>query len=402
MEKRLRVQYAMILGVYWIVMAIFSVFVVPLLRERGFDNNQIGILLAIRSFACIGIQPIIASFSDRYAKKVPLKYTIAVIIGISLIATMVLAYHNFGFLGTAVIFGFLGATINVLTPMYNSLAMQYLYAGIDLNFSLARGCGSITWAFCCIFLGYMVDAFGVESNLILQACVSVVSLLLILTFPKCEQPAGENRKSASVKVHSIWKIIKENRGFMLFLIASALLFVGNNMTTSFLVDVVDKLHGTNTDVGYAQFVLAAVEIPTAIFFMRMKKRIGTGNIMKICAWFIFIKTVSILLAPNIPVLIAVQAFQMLGGGLYWSGSVFYVNENISPQDRVKGQSLMTIASTGIGGGVGSVISGTIMNYYNIDALLMTGIVCAVIGVAVMPVAMKKSGECDKSAICFNR
>jgi len=199
----------------------------------------------------------------------------------------------------------------------------------------------------------------------------------------------ETEKGASVKVRSIRKILKENKGFTLFLMASALLFVGNNMTTSFLVDVVDKLHGTNTDVGYAQFVLAAAEIPTAIFFMRMKKKIGTGNIMKICAWFIFIKTTGILLSPNIPVLIAVQAFQMLGGGLYWSGSVFYVNETISPEDRVKGQSLMTIASTGIGGGVGSVVSGTIMNYYGIDTLLMTGIVCAVIGVAVMTLAMKQ-------------
>lgn len=402
LEKRLRIHYAMILGVYWIVMAIFSVFVVPLLRQRGFDNNQIGILLAIRSFACIGIQPVVASFSDRYAKEIPLKYTISVIIGISLMATLVLSWHNFGFWGTAVIFGFLGATINALTPMYNSLAMQYLYAGIDLNFSVARGCGSVSWAFCCIFLGYMVDAFGVESNLILQAGVSVVSLLLILTFPKCELPVREQGKNAAVKVHSILEILKENRGFTLFLIASALLFVGNNMTTSFLVDVVEKLHGTNKDVGYAQFVLAAAEIPTAIFFVRMKKKIGTGNIMKICAWFIFIKTAAILLSPNIPVLIAVQAFQMLGGGLYWSGSVFYVNETISSEDRVKGQSLMTIASTGIGGGVGSVISGTIMNYYDINTLLMTGIVCAIIGVAVMTLAMKKSGESEKSMVCFNR
>jgi len=42
----------MILGVYWIVMAIFSVFVVPLLRQRGFDNNQIGIA-ACNPFLCM-------------------------------------------------------------------------------------------------------------------------------------------------------------------------------------------------------------------------------------------------------------------------------------------------------------------------------------------------------------
>lgn len=396
-EKRLKIQYAMILGVYWIVMAIFSVFVVPLLRQRGFNNNQIGILLAVRSFACIGIQPVVASFSDRHAKEIHLKYIISVIIGISLISTIILSGHNFGFFGTAVIFAFLGATINALTPMYNSLAMQYLYLGIDLNFSLARGCGSLSWAFSCIFLGYMVDALGVESNLVLQACVLVLSLLLILTFPKVRGTVSEIKKENPDKIHTIGEILKGNIGFTLFLAASALLFVGNNMTTSFLVDVVEKLHGSNADVGYAQFMLAAAEIPTAICFMKMKKKIGTKNIMKICAWFIFIKTVSILLAPNIPTLIVVQVFQMLGGGLYWSGSVFYVNENVSPEDRVKGQSLMAIASTGIGGGVGSIISGTIMNYYDIDVLLMTGSICTIFGVAVMIQAMKKSEAYGKSA-----
>lgn len=162
------------------------------------------------------------------------------------------------------------------------------------------------------------------------------------------------------------------------------------MTTSFLVDVVDKLGGTNTDVGYCQFVLAAIEFPMALVFMRLKKRIGTLNLMRICSVFILVKILGIYLAPNIPVLIGVHAFQMLGAGLYWSGSVYYVNENVSGEDRVKGQSLMAIFSTGIGSGVGSLISGWISEKYNIDVLVITGAVCAFIGVLVMFYAMRVS------------
>jgi len=168
------------------------------------------------------------------------------------------------------------------------------------------------------------------------------------------------------------------------------------MTTSFLVDVVEKLGGTNAHVGYCQFVLAAVEFPMALIFMKMKRKIGTKNIMRICAVFILVKIIGILAAPNIPVLIGVHAFQMLGAGLYWSGSVYFVNENVESADRIKGQSLMAIFSTGIGSGVGSLISGWISKRYGIDILIFSGAICAGMGVVAMFIAMKMSKETDNS------
>lgn len=386
--KALRIHYAGIESVYWIINAIFMVFVVPLLRGRGFDNGQIGILLSVRSFSCIALQPAVAAFADKHANTIPLKYIISGIVGVSLVTTWLFYEVRFGFWGSLIIFAFLGASITALCPLYTSLAMQYLAIGCDLKFSIARGCGSIAYAFCCIFLGYIVDYAGVETTLFLQLIMLVVSLIIILTFKSC--PVAEKDATECKKPNSTWNVIVNNKGYAFFLLASVLLFVGNNMTTSFLVDVVDKLGGTNTDVGYCQFVLAAIEFPMALVFMRLKKRIGTLNLMRICSVFILVKILGIYLAPNIPVLIGVHAFQMLGAGLYWSGSVYYVNENVSGEDRVKGQSLMAIFSTGIGSGVGSLISGWISEKYNIDVLVITGAVCAFIGVLVMFYAMRVS------------
>ena len=70
--KALRIHYAGIESVYWIINAIFMVFVVPLLRGRGFDNGQIGILLSVRSFSCIALQPAVAAFADKHANTIPL------------------------------------------------------------------------------------------------------------------------------------------------------------------------------------------------------------------------------------------------------------------------------------------------------------------------------------------
>ena len=272
--------------------------------------------------------------------------------------------------------------------------MQYLGVGKDLKYSIARGCGSIAYAFACIALGYIVDNLGVESTLLFQLGMLLISLLVIITFRACE--LSQNEKKKNLKPHSTWYVLSHNKSYTIFLMASVMLFTGNNMTTSFLVDVVDKLGGTNTDVGYCQFVLAAVEFPMALFFMKLKKKIGTLGIMAICATFIWVKIMGILLAPNIPVLIAVHAFQMVGAGLYWSGSVYYVNEHVEAVDRIKGQSLMAIFSTGVGSGVGSLISGWISKYNGIDQLVLSGAICAGIGVALMFWAIRISENTENA------
>lgn len=388
--RAVRIHYASIQAVYWSVCAIFMVFVVPLLRDRGFQDAQIGILLAIRSFSCILLQPLIAAFMDRHADTIPLKYTIAVIVAVSFLTTVLFLKIKFGFWGSMVIFAFLGASITALSPLYNSLAMQYLAIGWDLKYSLARGCGSISYAVFCIVLGYMVDFFGISSTLYLQAVMLIISFLVVITFRVCN--SSEIERSSENCSHTNWQVILNNKAYRIFLTASVLLFVGNNMTTSFLVDVVDKLGGTNKDVGYCQFILAAVEFPIALCFIKLKNKIGTLNIMRISAVFIFIKTFGIFLAPNIPVLIGVHAFQMLGAGLYWSGSVYYVNENIPKEDGIKGQSLVAIFSTGIGSGVGALISGWISQRFSIDVLIFIGVLCTLFGTCIMFHAMKISNN----------
>ncbi len=384
----LQIHYAAIQSVYWIIQAIFMVFVVPLLRKRGFDNGQIGILLAVRSFTCIFFQPLVASFADKHVKTIPLKCIIAVIVLISIITTWLFMIIDFDFWGSCIIFGFLGASITALSPLYNSLAMQYLGIGKDLKYSIARGCGSIAYAIACIALGVIVDNLGVETTLLFQFAMLILSFCIVITFKTCS--VESKKKNTIQKPHSTWYVLSHNKSYTIFLVASVMLFTGNNMTTSFLVDVVDKLGGTNTDVGYCQFVLAAVEFPIALCFMQLKKKIGTHGIMAICATFIWIKIIGILLAPTIPILIAVHAFQMVGAGLYWSGSVYYVNEHVDAEDRIKGQSLMAIFSTGVGSGIGSLISGWISKYYGIDQVILAGAVCAGIGVILMFTALRSS------------
>ena len=52
-----------------------------------------------------------------------------------------------------------------------------------------------------------------------------------------------------------------------------------------------------------------------------------------------------------------QPVQLLGYGLFTPASVYYANANVSPVDQVKGQSIMMIASNGLGAMFGNFLAG---------------------------------------------
>jgi len=378
----LNIHYASMQGILWIMMAIFLVFLVPLLRDRGFTETQIGVLLAVRSFIGIFSQPLLASFVDKYEYKIPLKYIIGATIFLCLVANIVFIFYMFSFGATCIIFAILGMTLNSLSPLYSSLAMQFTRAGKPINFSIARGIGSISYAVVCILLGYVTDYFSTSIILHMNTILLLLSLIIILFF-EGYIPVSQAKSEKRAISHSSIALLKKNIPFTLFLLASVFLFIGHSMSTSFFVDVIYKLGGSNQNLGSAQFILAISEFPVAICFLKIQKKLGTNRILCISALFMLLKTVGILLAPSLSILYCVQLLQSMGYGIYWAASVYFVDENIDYSDMVKGQSLMNISSVGIGHGIGSIISGKILEAFDIDALILFASIFTLIGTIIM-------------------
>ena len=66
-ETGLNLRFGIICSLYWILWAASTVFLVPILRQKGMGDGQIGFLLSVRSLAAIGFSPVIASFLDRHS-----------------------------------------------------------------------------------------------------------------------------------------------------------------------------------------------------------------------------------------------------------------------------------------------------------------------------------------------
>lgn len=405
-EKRLNIHYSLILGAYWMIFAVSSIFIVPLLRLKGFDDSQIGILIAIRSISAITVSPLIATYSDHHPKR-QLKYILMLLLIINIINTFIFQFCHLNYMGAILIFIILGATTNTMPPLHSSMAMKFNENGKRLVYSIGRGTGSISYAVISLILGQFVSSDNYSASLYIQIGLDIFSLICIMIFPKykvsdIKEVNNIKSKNKNVKeteiVHSNMYLIRNYKNFTVFLIASVFVFVGYSMCNSFMIDIIMSRGGTNADMGISCFILGAAELPTAILFPKLKIRFGTKKLLEISAVFALVKMIFLYLSPNVLCVFLSQTIQMLGNGLYWPTSVFYVNEVISGKDQVKGQSLTNIASVNIGAVLGSVVSGKLLCYFNINSVILFGCICTFIGVIFMFMATRAKLKCSYNRI----
>ena len=164
--------------------------------------------------------------------------------------------------------------------------------------------------------------------------------------------------------------------------------------SNFLVNVVTSRGGTTGDLGTALFVMAAFELPTAFIFQRLYRRLGGGRLLLMSMVFCFFKALALFLSPSLPFVLLSQPLQMLGYGLFTPTSVYYVNESVPPEDQVKGQTLMMVASNGLGGVLGSLFAGSILDLGGPNAMLGFCMACsaaaALLSVLAMRLARRKA------------
>lgn len=78
-ERKLTIRYSVLQGIYWMLAVVAMGYVTPLLEAKGFGNVQIGLLNAVKYASVVIFQVMIASFLDKYARTIPLKYFVAVL-----------------------------------------------------------------------------------------------------------------------------------------------------------------------------------------------------------------------------------------------------------------------------------------------------------------------------------
>lgn len=388
MQKRdlkLQIMYCLSQGGYWLTAVVLGAFITPLLIRKGFSEYEIGVLTAVKCIATCVFQLMIASFADKYANKIQLKYIISGLLAIGFITSLAFYFTTPGFYVTLIVFVLFGIGITCTSSLIDSLSALFMNRGRKISYTVARACGSTTWAVASLLLGVFCTKYGENNLLLLQAVFLAFLIAVILLMEKVPQAdAGEiQQKSEDKNPHSTLYLLKKYPKYTIFVFGVLLASMCYNLSCSFLIKVIEACGGNQTHLGMAHFVLAVSEIPTALLFSKLRKFWKLDTMLIIFTVFNTLKALGILVSGNVWGIIGSQIFEMFGFGLFYATSLFFVMENLPDSDVVKGVSFVTMVTSGIGAAAGSYLSGIILTALGLTNLLIISVVFGIFSIAVM-------------------
>ena len=387
--RRLDWHYiAMQMG-FWAMFAAIVAYQTALLLERGFTNGEAGLMTSVRCLAGIVFQPLLGGFADRHPG-VPLKGIVGVSLALSLAAGVwYWAEPAMGLAQTALVWVVIGGLGVSSYPLMDAMAVQFINDGVPIRYSLGRGLGSLAYAVVCVLLGLQVGQWGVETTLVTFLLLTAAEIALVFTYPTWHPKAPAEGRAAAERPQSALSLLRSNPRFTLMLAGVLFGLTAVLPLSNFLVNVILSRGGTAADLGLAMFLMGGFELPAAFLFPRLLRRLGSGRILVLSMAFCTLKGVALLLTWNLAGVLLCQPLQMLGYGLFTPASVYFVNESVPPADRVRGQTIMMVASNGLGGMLGGMLAGFTLDLGGANWMLAGCVACGCVSVLLCLLALPR-------------
>ena len=389
--RRLDWHYiAMQMG-FWAMFAAIVAYQTALLLDRGFTNGEAGLMTSVRCLAGIVFQPLLGGFADRHPR-VPLKGIVGVSLALSLAAGVwYWAEPAMGLAQTALVWVVIGGLGVSSYPLMDAMAVQFINDGMPIRYSLGRGLGSLAYAVVCVLLGLQVGQWGVETTLVTFLLLTAAEIALVFTYPTWH-PHAPAAQAEQARPQSALSLLRSNPRFTLMLAGVLFGLTAVLPLSNFLVNVILSRGGQAADLGLAMFLMGGFELPAAFLFPRLLRRLGSGRILVLSMAFCTLKGVALLLTWNLAGVLLCQPLQMLGYGLFTPASVYFVNESVPPADRVRGQTIMMVASNGLGGMLGGMLAGFTLDLGGANWMLAGCILCGCVGTVLCLLALPRKGR----------
>lgn len=368
------------------------------LLSRGYSNSQIGVIIAVAGLISTLLQPVVAGLADR-SRRLTLRWLVMILAICMLAGGAALMPAGLHFFCYALFYGILLATLQILTPLINAMGMECINRGIPVNFGLARGIGSISYAAISFLAGTYIERFstGVIPLLIIVCylMVFVAAGCFLFRTERSESP-GTDQDINELKTHqtdterepSFFRTYKK---FFVLLTGISLLFVCHNMLNNYLFQIMTYHSGGSREMGIASALSAVLELPVMIAFSFMIRKFSSRNLLRLSGVFFTVKAFLTLLAGNVLGIYLAQPAQMLGFGLFVPASVYYTNALIRPSDHARGQAFMTATNT-IGSVFGSLLGGFLMDQKGVPAMLAAALGVSAAGTILVFFSAQRCGN----------
>lgn len=392
-RKSLNIKYMASQIFYFGAFAAMMGYASVYLLYKGFSNSTIGIILSLCSILAVFMQPALASFADNH-KNIEIRKIINTIVAIAIILSVALLVIP---TNQTLIFILIVAIFSLETtimPLINTLAFIFEKYGIQINFGIARGLGSVAYALTSMALGYIVEWFSPD---LLPICYVVFNALLFIVvhlfvLPKNAQIVDADEESeteAEVQENvSLLKFASKYKKFIVFLLGFVLVYFAHTIINNFFIQIVTNVGGNSSDMGNAVFLAAMLELPTMAYFTKLSQKVNCGTLIKASIVLFLAKHAITYLATNMVMIYIAQVLQMGAYALFIPASVYYVNCKVDNKDIVKGQSFVTTSMT-MSGVFANIIGGILLDAVGVSEVLLIGVILSLIGAVIVLFTVEK-------------
>ncbi|MCR5033490.1 MAG: MFS transporter [Lachnospiraceae bacterium] len=393
-RKHWTFRYVMVFASYFTVFCSIHSYASIYLLDRGFNNSQIGLLLALANIISALVGPVVAGKID---KKILTNIGASkVMCAMILVLSGVLFFLQDSFVAVFLIFGILYLLHMIYQSLLIALSFEYNKKGCNILFGFGRGMGSVASALTSLFLGYMLNII-VPSQLPLFFLVfSAFNLVCMILFVSgkeqkiLEEDGEQKTKEAAVGEYhdNFFSFVKAYPKYCIFLLAVICFFFEHNLGNDFLIQILRPIGGKDSDMGTAFFIAAMLELPVMTVFAKVAKKIDVGILLKISAVSFAIKGAILMFATNVGGVYLSQCMQIFAYALITPGAAYYATAKMSPQDQVKGQTYFNCCIT-LGGVFSSLIGGRVLDLFGTMAMQGVGLGVAAFGILLAFIGVER-------------
>lgn len=379
MTRRLNLQFAVMQGLYWMAYCALYGFASSFLLGNQFENKAIGMITAIANVFAVFLQPYLGDLVDKLVNVTLKKVMTMLLVSTLVLVGCVYVFRN-NMWGLAISFTLANVVVLTIQPLLNSFIYEYVNRGFNVNYGATRGVGSLSYALISYALGRLLTTYSPMLLPTATAFFVILMLAMLPLFPKLAETSQEKEAEEEAKRESYMDFLKKYHRLIPLMVAIVFIYTTHTFVNTYMLQIVESLHGTNASLGTATMISALSELPVMFGFAWLVKKVSSGNLLKISAIMYAVRCLIMIIAANVGTIYVAQLFQALSFAIFNPASVYYMNLIMEDADKVKGQTLM-IGATTLGGVLGNALGGIILDVTSVKVMLILGLIAAVVALA---------------------
>ena len=347
------------------------------LQSENFSPSSIGILLSLFQISRIVAPNFwgwLADHSGHRVKWIKLTSFLGLIgfIGV---------FWAKGFFWIFLVMSALSLFTSSTLPLAESLTLAHL-ATTDGHYSRIRLWGSIGFIVASLFLGYLIDLQGINILLWVLLITQAIIFFLSNTIPEAKEIHHKKNDLP------IWKIIK-TPSVVALLIGCTLMVSAHGVLYNFY-SIYLKEHGySSATIGWLWAVGVICEIFIFMLMPKILRRFSLKTILLISLFLGVIRFILIGASPNhFYLLLIAQMFHAATFGSFHAASIEVIAYFFKGRNQSRGQAIYNSVAYGIGGTIGGLGGGYLIQYLGGQLGFMIAAISPLIGFVVIWYGLK--------------